>query len=283
MVLGKTRFGPAGYPEAAKNKLTSVFQILNEAHLNALEYAAVYGLKLGESRAREIGELAGKHDIHMSMHAAYYVSLASRDDDVRERSKNRLIKALHFAPLMGVKRIVFHAGGYSGLNPKEAYNVVRDAVLEVWEKAGHLGEGAILSPETAGKLGAFGSIDELVKLCSETEGTLPTIDWAHLYARNQGDTNDKDSYLRVLERFEGALGRRFVDSMHFHISGIKYTLRGEESHKPLGGRWGPDIVPLVETVIEVGYKPTFISETPNPLRGALYAKALYDELEKMKE
>ncbi|MFW9800236.1 MAG: hypothetical protein ACFFD9_07365, partial [Candidatus Thorarchaeota archaeon] len=59
--------------------------------------------------------------------------------------------------------------------------------------------------------------------------------------------------------------------------------RGEESHKPLGGRWGPDIVPLMETVIEVGYKPTFISETPNPLRGALYAKALYDELEKIKE
>ncbi|MFQ5831847.1 MAG: TIM barrel protein [Candidatus Thorarchaeota archaeon] len=283
MALEKIRFGPAGYPETAKGKLTSVFQILGDAGLEALEYAAVYGLRLGESRAREIGELARKHDISMSMHAAYYISLASRDAEVRKRSKGRLIKTLQFAPLMGVKRIVFHAGGYSGLNPDEAYRVVKDAILEVWEKAGHLGEDAFLSPETAGKLGSFGSVDELLRLCSEIDRTLPTIDWAHLHARSQGKSSDKDSYLRVLGQFEDALGRRFVDNMHFHVSGIKFTSRGEESHRPLGGRWGPDILPLMKIVSEVGYKPTFISETPTPIRGALYAKALYDELEKMKE
>ena len=37
-------------------------------------------------------------------------------------------------------------------------------------------------------------------------------------------------------------------------------------------------MPLMELVLENGYKPTFISETPNPLRGAIYAKILRDKL-----
>jgi deoxyribonuclease-4 len=281
--LGNIRFGPAGFPDAAKGKLSRVFEILNEVGLDALEYAAVYGLRLGESRALEIGQLAKSHRIIMSMHEAYYISLVSKDVQVRKRSKDRLVKALKYAPLMGVKRIVFHAGGYSGFGAEEAYRVVKGSLQEVWEKAGDLGGGTILFPEVAGKLGAFGSVDELVQLCSEVDGTLPTIDWAHLYARSRGEISDKDSYLKVIGQFESALGKQFTDNMHFHVSGVDYTERGEKSHRPLGEEWGPDILPLMEIVSEVGYKPTFISETPSPIRGALYAKALLEELEKVRE
>jgi hypothetical protein len=71
--------------------------------------------------------------------------------------------------------------------------------------------------------------------------------------------------------------------MHFHISGITFTEKGEAAHRPLGQEWGPDILPLIEIVRESGYKrynPIFISESTNPLRGALYAKFLFEELEK---
>ena len=71
--------------------------------------------------------------------------------------------------------------------------------------------------------------------------------------------------------------------MHFHVSGIVYTEKGEGSHRPMGDEWGPDILPLVEIVQEVGYKPTFISESPNPLEGALYVKYLFEEMEKSKQ
>ncbi|MHA2139933.1 MAG: TIM barrel protein [Candidatus Thorarchaeota archaeon] len=277
--LAEIRFGPAGYPVAAKGKLSRVFSVLNDAKLNALEYAAVYGLRMGFEKAEKIGEFAKDSGIAMSMHAPYYVSLASKKQDIRERSKGRLVKALQFAPLMHVKKIVFHAGGYSGLSQEEAYSVVRDAIEEIWDKAGHLGEGAILMPETAGKLGAFGSVDELVRLCQDVDGCLPTIDWAHLYARSQGKINDRDSYLDVLGRFENQLGNRFVDNMHFHVSGITYTKRGEKSHRAMGGKWGPDIMPLMQIMKEVGYTPTFISESPDPLKGALYAKYLFESLE----
>ena len=77
------------------------------------------------------------------------------------------------------------------------------------------------------------------------------------------------------------MGDLFVDNMHFHISAIAYTEKGEASHKPFGGEWGPDLYPLMELVHEVGYKPTFICESPSPIQGALYAKFLLEEIKKV--
>ena len=280
ILLNRVRFGPAGYPSEARGSVKRVFQILREVGVDALEYAAVYGLRTGEKKAMEIGNLAKENKIAMSLHAAYYISLASKTPRIRESSKERLIKALRFAPWMNVKRIVFHPGFPGGLSKEEAHEVIKDALIEVWESSGDEGEGALLAPEIAGKLSAYGSIDQIIQLCQDAEGCIPTIDWAHLYARTQGEVNDKESYLKVLTRFENELGGLFLDNMHFHISGITFTEKGEAAHRPLGQNWGPDILPLMEIVQECGYKPTFISESTNPLQGALYAKFLYDELEK---
>lgn len=277
--LNKVLFGPAGYPSEARGNVKHVFQILTETGMTALEYAAVHGLKTKEDKARIIGELAKESGISMSMHAAYYISLASKTLRIRQSSKDRLVKALRFAPLMNVKRIVFHPGYLGGLSKEEAHVVIRDALRSVWETAGDQSGGAVLAPEIAGKLSAYGSIDQIIRLCQDVDGCIPTIDWAHLYARSQGEINDKENYLKVLTRFENDLGKLFVNNMHFHISGITFTEKGEAAHRPLGQDWGPDILPLVEIVRECGYKPTFISESTNPLQGALYAKFLFEELE----
>lgn len=281
MLPDKIRFGPAGYPTEARGNVKKVFKILTESGVDAFEYAAVYGLRAKEERAKLIGDLAREANISMSMHAAYYISLASETPRIRKASKQRLVKALKFAPLMNVKRIVFHAGTHANRSREETHTIIRDALREVWEKAGDMGKGAYLAPEIAGKLSAYGSEDQLISLCQEVEGCIPTIDWAHLYARSQGKVNDKDSYLRIITQFEEGLGDLFVKNMHFHVSGITFTDKGEAAHRPLGQDWGPDILPLMEIVRECGYKPTFICESTNPLEGALYTKFLYEELEKV--
>jgi deoxyribonuclease-4 len=277
--LRKVLFGPAGYPDDARGNLKRVFEILEEAGVNALEYAAVHGLRTTEEKAKHIGDLAKQNGITMSMHAAYYINLASKNPDIRERSRQRLVKALKYAPLIDVKRIVFHPGTQGGLTPEEAHIVVRDALRSVWEEAGHLGGGAFLAPEIAGKIVMYGSVDQIIDLCQDVEGCIPTIDWAHLYARSQGHVNDRENYQKILTKFESELGSFFVDNMHFHISGITFTERGEVSHQPLGEKWGPDLYPLIEIVHEVGYKPTFICESPNPLQGALFAKYIFEQIE----
>jgi len=281
ILLNPVQFGPAGYPADAKGSLERVFQILVDAGMNALEYAAVHGLRTSEEKAKQIGALAKQNNISMSLHAAYYISLASKNPQIRERSRQRLIKALKFAPWMAVRRIVFHPGTYGGLSKEEAYVVIRNSLQKVWEEASHQGGSTFLAPEIAGKLSMFGSTEQIIKLCQDVERCIPTIDWAHLYARRQGNLEEKNDYLKVIEQFERELGDLFLDNMHFHISAISFTEKGEASHQSFGGEWGPDIYPLMELVNEVGYKPTFICESPNPLQGALYAKILLEEIQKV--
>jgi deoxyribonuclease-4 len=283
VIHSMVRFGPAGYPEEAKGNLKRVFSIFKDAGINAFEYAAVYGLRISERKANELKNLAIQNGVYLSMHAAYYISLMSKKEDIRQRSKGRLLKALKFAPLMGVKRIVFHAGGYSGLSSDDAYRIVRNILTETIDEADEKVGDVMLAPEIAGKLGAFGSVDEIINLCSEVDRVIPTIDWAHLYARRGGKGDDRESCLKVLNQFENALGKEFSENMHFHASGIEYTEKGEKNHRPLGMEWGPDLYPLMEIISQVGYKPTFISETPNPLEGALYMKFLFEEMEKARE
>jgi deoxyribonuclease-4 len=224
--------------------------------------------------------LASKSRIQMSMHAAYYINLASKNPDIRERSKQRLIKALIFAPLMDIRRVVFHPGTMGGMSPEDAHAVVRDALRSVREEVGGRGGETLLAPEIAGKIAMYGSVDQIIALCRDVEGCIPTIDWAHLYARSQGRVNGREDYLKTLGLFERELGSLFVNNMHFHFSGITFTERGEASHKPVGEEWGPDLYPLLEIVQEVGYKPTFICESPNPLQGALFAKYMFEQIER---
>ncbi|MFW9792830.1 MAG: TIM barrel protein [Candidatus Thorarchaeota archaeon] len=278
--LSKVLFGPAGYPSEARGNVKKVFEILSESGMNAFEYAAVHGLRTKEEKARLIGDLSREAGIAMSMHAAYYINLASNTPRIRKSSKQRLVKALKFAPLMNVKRIVFHAGTHGNRSREEAHVIIRDALRDVWNRAGESGKGAYLAPEIAGKISAYGSEEQIIRLCQEVDGCIPTIDWAHLYARSQGKVNDKDRYLKVITGFERELGDLFANNMHFHVSGITFTEKGEGAHRPLGRNWGPDILPLIEIVRENGYFPTFISESTNPLEGALYTKFLYEELER---
>ncbi len=279
MLQQRIRFGPAGYPSEARGNIRKAFTILAEAGLDAFEYAAVYGLRTSEEKAKLIGDLSRDASITMSMHAAYYINLASNTLRIRKSSKERLVKALKFAPLMNVKRVVFHAGTHGNRSHEEAHTIIRNALRDVWDQAGELSKGAYLAPEIAGKLSAYGSVEQIIALCQEVDGCIPTIDWAHLYARSQGKINDKKSYLEVISRFENELGNKFVKNMHFHVSGITFTQKGEAAHRPLGQKWGPDILPLVDIVRECGYKPTFICESTNPLEGALYTKFLFEELE----
>ena len=195
MDLKQVLFGPAGYPADARGKPERVFQILHEAGMTALEYAAVHGLRTSEEKAKLIGTLAKQYNITMSLHAAYYISIASKDPDIRERSRQRLIKALKFAPLMGVKRIVFHPGTHGGLSREEAHVVIRDSLRSVWEEAGHLGEGAFLAPEIAGKLSMYGSVEQIIELAFpllKTEGMVVALKGREDRAQHECDRAGKD-------------------------------------------------------------------------------------------
>jgi len=258
-------FGPAGRPIDYKGPMERVPEFLASIGLDAFEYEAVRGVRIREEKARLLGEAAREHGIIMSMHAPYYINLASPDHNIVKRSIERIVEAMIAAEWMGAYAVVIHTGYYKGNTSRKSalekaiqnYRIVLES-LPSWVKTPDL------SPELMGKQSQIGDIDELIQICSALERCRPTVDWAHLYARYQGKhVQTIDDVIRVVEAFERELGTRAVDPLHTHFSKIEYGKGGEREHHTLGEEgYGPEWETVCRAYHEVGVHAVIISESP---------------------
>lgn len=58
-----------------------------------------------EEQAKRYASLAKEHNITLTIHAPYYIILASQKQEVCERSKLEIKKAFELAKVLGAKRI----------------------------------------------------------------------------------------------------------------------------------------------------------------------------------
>lgn len=276
--MGRLRFGPAGKPVSFKGRdIAQVPGFLRSLGLDAFEYEAVRGVSISEAKARRLGEEARKHGVSMSLHAPYYINLAARDRRVLESSKKRLLESLLASEWMGSYVVVFHPGYYKGLGREEALNAVVEAVKSVWEEASSLGvRSTWLGPETTGRTSQVGSVDEVLHICRELPRCRPTVDWAHIYARERGrSVSTPDDVARVVEAIERELGREAIDPLHTHFSRIEYGKGGEVRHHTLSEEgYGPDWMVVCEAYRELGINAVVISESPVLEQDAIVMKRM---------
>ena len=144
-------------------------------------------------------------------------------------SKERILQTARIAALFGARSITFHAAFYLKDSPAQTYAVVRKHLQEVVNTLRKEGNKVTISPEVTGKPSQFGTLEELLRLSSEIEGVMPCIDFSHWHART-GRANSYQEFLAVLDMVEKKLGRRGLDNMHMHLSGIAYGNKGELRH-----------------------------------------------------
>ena len=61
-------------------------------------------------------------------------------------------------------------------------------------------------PETMGKIGQLGTLEEVLALCGVDRRITPCIDFGHLNARTLGGIRSKADYAAILDRIGEALG-----------------------------------------------------------------------------
>jgi deoxyribonuclease-4 len=144
-------------------------------------------------------------------------------------SKERILQTARIAALFGARSITFHAAFYLGNTPAETYATVKKHLQEIVNTLRKEGNKVTISPEVTGKPSQFGTLEELLQLSTEIEGVLPCIDFSHWHART-GRANSYREFSDVLDRVENKLGRRALDNMHMHVSGIAYGKKGEIKH-----------------------------------------------------
>lgn len=245
--------------------------------MEAYEYQATYGVRIQKQSALKLGEIASKNDVRVSIHAPYYINLSSPKKDVLERSVLRLIQAARASDWMRSYRIVFHPGFYTKYTPKEALERSKDSIKKLLEKIESIGvKNYTFAPETTGKKSQLGSLNEIIDICQSFDHFAPTVDFAHLHARNEGFIKGKDQYYSLMAKLENEIESK---PLHCHFTRIEYSDAGERRHHVLMEKeYGPPLNPLLEILIECGWEATIICETPYLEKDALLMKETYKSL-----
>ena len=260
-------FGVAGVPEEFyESGLKSTVQapgMVARYGLDCFEYQCGHGVQLSAGTAGKIRAKAEEHGVSLSLHAPYYISLSSSDEQIREKSVGHILKSARALTDLGGVRMVVHSGSLSGMQRGEALELAADTLRRAQRALDENGYGNIvLCPETMGKIGQLGTAEDVAYLCGVDERMTPTIDFGHLNARTFGALREKADFLAVLDLFIDALGMERMRRFHCHFSRIAWSNGGEKAHLTFADEsYGPPHIPFLEAVCEWGLAPVVICES----------------------
>lgn len=257
--------GPAGIPAITKGDTIQALYDLKEIGLDWMEIEFVRGVYLKREKALEVGKVAKKLGIGLSIHAPYYVNFGNPEKFAA--SKKRILDSCEIGHYLGAKYIVFHPGFYSKSGAGATHKMVLKNCLEMQEEILRNKWDVVLGLETTGKKSQFGTLDDILKIRSETRLCEPVIDFAHIYARNGGHIN----YAEILDKVKD------LKHLHGHFSGIEYGERGEKRHRPISGA-GPDFRGLAKEILGRDLDITIVSESPLLEQDSLRMKAILEEV-----
>jgi deoxyribonuclease-4 len=253
------KIGPAG--SEGLGNLKGVLKVAR-MQLDCMEVEFTYGVRMSVEDARQVGALAREKGIILSVHAPYYINLASDEKEKIVASKQRIMDSCERAAVFNARCVVFHAGFYQKKTAGQTYSLIKKAILEIQGKIKKNKWKVQLCPEITGKPSQFGSVEELLKLKQET-GCGICVDFAHLYAREQG----KIDYAKIL--------RKLPKKFHAHFSGIEYGPKGERKHLKTTKKF---FEPLAEALLKTKCDVTLICESPQPYKDAAMMKRVVTAL-----
>ncbi len=261
------KFGPAGNCDAfyaAGYKATAQMPaFLAEHGLSAYEYQCGRGVRLSDATAVSLRTAAEKHGIQLSLHAPYYISLASAEEEKRDNSVRYILESAAAVTKLGGTRIVVHPGGLGGRTREEATALAVETLKKAQKALDDNGFSTVrICPEVMGKINQLGTLEEVLTFCKIDERFLPCVDFGHLNSRTLGEMNSKEAFGGVVDAIADALGEQRAKEFHIHFSKIEYTAGGEKRHLTFADEvFGPEPEPLMELLAERGCTPTVICES----------------------
>ena len=281
--MDRAKFGPGGngdlfYAQGGKGTVQAPAW-LREYGLDAYEFEAGNGLTAGEATLSKIGEEARLHNILVSLHTPYFISLSGVVEEKRLKSIDYIQKSLWAAELLGAKTIVIHSGSAAKISREEAMRLSCDTLARVIEAIGDT--DIKLGIETMGKVNQLGTLDEVIEQCKVDRHYVPVVDFGHMNARERGGLfMSADDYRRVFDKIALGCSDEVAKNLHCHFSKIQYTDAGEKKHLTFAdNEYGPDFEPLIEAIAREGLTPTIICESDGTMpEDAMAMKKYYESL-----
>ncbi|MBP1573805.1 MAG: TIM barrel protein [Oscillospiraceae bacterium] len=262
------KFGPAGNSDSFSVKYKSTLdapKYVKEMGLDHYEYQCGRGVRVADAHAQAFMKNAAECGITTSLHAPYFISLSSLEEEKRDNSINYILQSCDAAKRLGAQRIIIHSGSCSKISREDALELAKDTLIRARQQAVEQGfESIVFCPETMGKVNQLGNLFEVLELCRLDDTFIPCIDFGHLNAREFGYIKGKAEYEKMLCEVEDKIGSDRLKVFHSHFSKIMFTVPGgEKKHLTFENNegYGPDFEPLMEIVAKKGLSPTFVCES----------------------
>ena len=217
------RFGPSGNSQSFYDQgYTATKQApewLVALGLDAFEYSFGRGVRITQQSAEEIGEQMREHGIALSLHAPYYINLASEESKSIESTLGNFVKSAKAAQWMGGKahRV---PSGRRGQGPREIQPQNRSGPLRC---AGRIGQTGLFRIDLLSRDHGedqpdrrFGGDDPLLQARRAAD---PLRRFRPPLCAKHGNLRlCRGDYSEVLDKLINALGNDRAKRMHIHFS-----------------------------------------------------------------
>ena len=271
-------FGTAGIPLSSNPRTTiDGIQHVKKLGLGAMELEFVRNINITKEKAPEVKKAAQESNVILTCHAPYFINLNSLEKAKIKASIERILNSARIANLCGGYSVCFHAGFYMGQDSKKVYDTIKHNLKEITSILKKEGNSIWIRPETTGKETQFGNVDEILQLSQELDNVMPCVDFAHFHARTNGKYNTYKEFASILEAIEKKLGKKGLEEMHIHITGIAYGPKGEKNHLNLKES-DLKYQELLKALKDFKVKGVVISESPNIEGDALLMQKTFKSL-----
>lgn len=279
------QFGPSGNSESfyaqGYSHTEESAKFVKDMGLDCFEYSFGRGVRMTDAKAVSIGQAFKEQGIEISVHAPYYINFANPEAENAEKSYNYVLESGRVLKLMGGKRCVFHSATQGKMDRESAVSLTEERLKVLRDRIYEAGLNDLyFCPETMGKIAQIGTLEEIVRFCKIDPVYLPTVDFGHLNAREQGSLKTVEDYKSRLEYMISELGYERVKHFHVHFSKIQYSEKGEVRHLTLEDTiYGPEFAPLAVALKELKLEPYIVSESAGTqAEDALAMKRMYESV-----
>lgn len=261
------KFGPSGnsvaFSEAGFSKSEDSAVWVKNKGLSCFEYSFGRGVSLSDERAISIGKAFSDAGVEISVHAPYYINFANPDAEMAEKSYMYIMQSAQKVKIMGGKRVVFHPASQGKMKREQAVDLTEERLKILRDKIYENGfDNLIFCPETMGKIGQIGTVEEITRFCKIDKIYIPAVDFGHINARECGSLKTEKDFLDRLEYMVAELGYEKMKHFHIHFSKIEYSAKGEVRHLTFeDNHYGPNFEPLAAALKKLNLEPYIICES----------------------
>ena len=257
--MGAIRFGPARVP--SQESPEAAIEILLERGYTACELDFEGKFWMDYAFAEQLGALARKHEIALSVHApiAGFMGHAERGKKLN-MAVGMLDHSAGIAKAAGAEVVVFHPGFLLGRTREDAIDSVCEQLGELRERLLKKERDVPFGIEVMGRVRELGSVDDVVEISQRCGWVRPVLDFAHMHATSDGAFTSSEPFADALAKADAAMPPEAP--FHIHFSDIQFANRNETKHLSYGeGTLRAD--PLREALARFERPATVIGESPD--------------------